>query len=99
MAERRQPNDAGPEKPTRARQTETPAVAGPPRRTRATPSEAPAPRIRIKLTRSPIGNRQRHKDTVRSLGLRRMHQVVEQPDNPQIRGMIFAVRHLVEVVE
>ena len=55
--------------------------------------------LRIKLVRSPIGNRQRHKDTVRSLGLRRMNQIVEQPDTPQIRGMIFAVKHLVQVVE
>ena len=55
--------------------------------------------LKIRLVRSPIGNRQRHKDTVRSLGLRRMNQVVEQPDNADIRGMIFAVKHLVEVVE
>jgi large subunit ribosomal protein L30 len=55
--------------------------------------------IRIKLIRSVIGNQQRQKETVRSLGLRRLNQVVEQPDNPQIRGMIFAVKHLVQVVE
>ena len=55
--------------------------------------------LRIKLVRSPIGNQQRQKDTVRSLGLRRMNQIVEQPDNPQIRGMVFAVKHLVQVVE
>lgn len=55
--------------------------------------------IKIKLVRSPIRNQQRHKDTVRSLGLRRLNQVVEKPDTPQIRGMIFAVRHLVQVVE
>ena len=75
-------------------------------RSRATTARAPAakaPRevatISIKLIRSPIGNRQRQKDTVRSLGLRRMNQIVQQPDNPQIRGMIFAVKHLVEVIE
>jgi large subunit ribosomal protein L30 len=55
--------------------------------------------LKIRLVRSPIGNRQRHKDTVRSLGLRRINQVVERPDTPGVRGMIFAVRHLVEVVE
>ena len=55
--------------------------------------------LRIKLVRSPIGNKQRQKDTVRSLGLRRMNQIVEQPDNHQIRGMVFAVKHLVQVVE
>ncbi len=55
--------------------------------------------VRIKLVRSPIGNKQRHKDTVRSLGLRKINQVVEQTDTPQVRGMIFAVKHLVQVVE
>ncbi len=56
-------------------------------------------RLRIQLVRSPIGYRQTQRDTVRGLGLRRMHQVVEQPDNPQIRGMIFHVKHLVKVEE
>jgi large subunit ribosomal protein L30 len=62
-------------------------------------ADSTSARIKIKLVRSPIGNRQRQKETVRSLGLRRMNQVVEQPDNPQIRGMIYSVRHLVQVVE
>jgi len=55
--------------------------------------------LRIKLVRSPIGNPENQKQTVRSLGLRRINQIVEQPDNPQIRGMIFTVRHLVQVIE
>ena len=55
--------------------------------------------VKVKLVRSTIRTQQRHKDTVRSLGLRRLNQVVEKPDNDQIRGMIHAVRHLVEVVE
>ncbi|MCC7105263.1 MAG: 50S ribosomal protein L30 [Chloroflexi bacterium] len=54
--------------------------------------------IRVKLVRSAIGCPQRQKETVRSLGLRKLHQVVEQPDNEAIRGMIFRVKHLVEVV-
>ena len=37
--------------------------------------------------------------TIRGLGLRRMHQVVERQDTPAVRGMIHKVRHLVEVVE
>jgi large subunit ribosomal protein L30 len=37
--------------------------------------------------------------TIRGLGLRRMHQVVERQDTPETRGMIHKVRHLVEVVE
>ena len=85
MAERRAPTADRP----RARTARAPDVK--------TPTEAAT--ISIKLVRSPIGNRQRHKDTVRSLGLRRINQIVQQPDNPQIRGMIFAVKHLVEVIE
>ncbi|HJY90895.1 MAG TPA: 50S ribosomal protein L30 [Candidatus Acidoferrum sp.] len=37
--------------------------------------------------------------TIRGLGLRRLHQVVEREDTPAIRGMIHKVRHLVEVVK
>src|SRR5258705_11735595 len=39
------------------------------------------------------------RQTIRGLGLRRMHQVVEREDTPPGRGMINKVRHLVEVVE
>ena len=56
-------------------------------------------RLRIKLIRSPIGYAERQKRTVRALGLRRMHQVVEQSDTPVIRGMIAKVTHLVAVEE
>jgi large subunit ribosomal protein L30 len=38
-------------------------------------------------------------DTLRSLGLRRIGHTVEVVDNPQTRGMVHKVRHLVEVVE
>jgi large subunit ribosomal protein L30 len=57
--------------------------------------------LRITLVRSPIGNTQRHKDTVRSLGLRKINQVVEKPDTPSLRGMLLLINHLVriEVVE
>ncbi len=57
------------------------------------------PTLKIKLVKSPIGYSKRQKETVRSLGLRRLHQVVEQPDNAAVRGMVQAVKHLVEVVE
>jgi large subunit ribosomal protein L30 len=56
-------------------------------------------KLRITLVRSPLGNTRRHKDTVRSLGLRRMHQSVEQVDTPQLRGMLAKVAHLVKVEE
>ena len=58
-----------------------------------------ADRLRIKLLRSPIGYSVRQKRTVRALGLRKINQVVEQPDNPSVRGMIFKISHLVSVEE
>ena len=65
---------------------------------------APAPNgsagtLKIKLVRSTIGCTQRQRATVASLGLRRLHQVVEQSDTPVTRGMIFKVRHLVQVLD
>jgi len=47
--------------------------------------------------RSRNGSDQRQRDTLRSLGLRRIGQRVEHEDTPQIRGMIAKVSHLVEV--
>ncbi len=58
-----------------------------------------ARRLRIQQVRSRIRCNVGQKRTLDALGLRRMHQVVEQPDNPQIRGMVFHVRHLVTVEE
>lgn len=54
--------------------------------------------IKIKLVRSPIGCNQRQRETVRSLGLRKLHQVVEQVDTPVTRGMVEKVKHLVQVL-
>lgn len=56
-------------------------------------------RLRITLVRSVAGRKQDQRDTVRSLGLRRLQQTVEHDDTPSIRGMIERVRHLVEAVE
>jgi large subunit ribosomal protein L30 len=56
-------------------------------------------RLRITLVRSPIGYRASQRATVKSLGLRRMHQTVERPDTPIVRGQIFKVQHLVKVEE
>ncbi len=53
--------------------------------------------LKITLIKSPIGQKQRQKDTVRALGLRKMHQTVVRPDNPQMRGMVFAIQHLITV--
>ena len=56
-------------------------------------------RVRITLARSPLGFTERQKATVRSLGLKRMHQTVEKADTPAVRGMIARVSHLVKVEE
>jgi large subunit ribosomal protein L30 len=53
----------------------------------------------ITLVKSPIGYSKRHKETIRALGLRRMHQTVGQVDTPALRGMLLKVNHLVEVAE
>jgi len=55
--------------------------------------------LRIKYRKSAIGYSQRQKDTIRSLGFKRLGQTVEVPDNPAIRGMVRHVQHLVVVVE
>jgi large subunit ribosomal protein L30 len=49
--------------------------------------------------RSANGSNQRQLDTLRSLGLRRIGHEVQVQDCPQARGMVHAVRHLVEVRE
>ncbi len=58
-----------------------------------------AKKLRITLVKSPIGYSRRQKATVRALGLRRLHQTVEQEDTPVIRGMVAKVAHLVRVEE
>jgi large subunit ribosomal protein L30 len=56
-------------------------------------------KVRIKWVVSFISCTDDMRQTIRGLGLRRMHQVVEREDTPSVRGMIHKVRHLVEVVE
>ncbi len=57
------------------------------------------PSLKITLVKSTIGQKQRQKDTARALGLRKMNQTVVRPDNPQMRGMVFTIQHLVRVEE
>ncbi len=54
--------------------------------------------IKLQWVVSFIGCTDDMRQTIRGLGLRRMHQVVERQDTPETRGMIHKVRHLVEVV-
>lgn len=55
--------------------------------------------LRITQVRSAIGLPKDQKATIRALGIKRMHQTVEQADTPAIRGMVFKVKHLVKVEE
>lgn len=55
--------------------------------------------LKVTLRRSLIGEKPKTRATVRSLGLRKLHQTVEHRDSPSVRGMIHRVRHLVEVEE
>ena len=57
------------------------------------------PKIRIRQFKSASGHTGDQKRTVEALGIRGLNQVVEHNDTPQIRGMIFKVRHLVRVEE
>ena len=53
--------------------------------------------LSITQVKSSNGSNGRQRDTLRSLGLRRIGHSVERPDSPQLRGMVHAVRHLVVV--
>ncbi|WMM25587.1 50S ribosomal protein L30 [Tissierella sp. MB52-C2] len=55
--------------------------------------------IKIKLVKSPIGKTEKHRRTIEALGLRKIGQVVEKNDTPQIRGMIHQVDYMVEIVD
>jgi len=58
-----------------------------------------ARKLQIRQIKSASGHRFDQAATVRALGIRKLNVPVEHDDTPQIRGMIFKVRHLVEVVE
>ena len=53
--------------------------------------------LSIRLKRSPIGSPFKHRLVLRGLGLRKIRQVVERPNTPQVWGMIHKVWYLVEV--
>lgn len=54
--------------------------------------------IKVKLVKSTIGTLPKHRRTVEALGLRKIGQVVEKQDNPQMRGMVAQVSHLVTIL-
>jgi len=55
--------------------------------------------LKITLVKSPITCIPKQRATVEALGLHKLHQTVELPDNGAVRGMIFRVSHLVKVEE
>ncbi|MDQ3610463.1 MAG: 50S ribosomal protein L30 [Actinomycetota bacterium] len=56
-------------------------------------------RLKVRQVRSGVGRRQNQRETLRSLGLKRIGDVVVKEDRPEIRGMIATVPHLVAVEE
>lgn len=56
-------------------------------------------KLRVKWVKSAIGYSKDQKETIRSLGFRKLQQTVEHDDNPAMRGMLRKVRHLLQVEE
>jgi len=68
-------------------------------KTAAKKAEKKAGTLRIKQVRSLSGRPEKHRKTMAALGFKHHQQTITQPDNAAIRGMLFQVRHLVEVEE
>lgn len=56
-------------------------------------------RLKITQTRSVIGTKQNHRDTLRTLGLKRVNDVAVREASDVVRGQVHCVRHLVTVEE
>ena len=54
-------------------------------------------KLRITQVRSQIGQSERHRGTLRALGLGKIGRTVEHPESPQLAGMLRKVRHLVKI--
>jgi large subunit ribosomal protein L30 len=65
---------------------------------KANRTEEPQATIRIQYYRSFIASPKTHKTIVRSLGLRKLNQIVERPDNESMRGAVAKVPHLLRIV-
>ena len=66
---------------------------------KAANQETTTGKIRIEYYRSFIASPKTHKTIVRSLGLRKLNQVVERPDTDAMRGAVAKVPHLLRIVE
>ncbi|MEW5791214.1 MAG: 50S ribosomal protein L30 [Pseudomonadota bacterium] len=56
-------------------------------------------KLKITLVRSPIATPKQHRQTLRGLGLRRMHHSVELPNTPEIRGMVTKINYMLKCEE
>lgn len=56
-------------------------------------------RLQVTQVRSGVGRKQNQRDTLRSLGLKRIGDVVVKEDRPEFRGMVDAISHLVDMKE
>jgi large subunit ribosomal protein L30 len=56
-------------------------------------------KLKITQTRSQIGQTERHRGTLRALGLGKIGRTTEREDSPETQGMLRKVRHLVKVEE
>ncbi|PYV40462.1 MAG: 50S ribosomal protein L30 [Acidobacteria bacterium] len=54
--------------------------------------------LKIKLVKSGIGFPEKQKRIIKGLGFKRLNDVITRPNTPQIRGMIFRIRHLVDLI-
>ena len=70
-----------------------------PRRRRRNHRRPRVAKIKIRQVRSSIGQSQRHRGTLRALGLGKIGRTAEHAESPELAGMLRKVRHLVEVVE
>ena len=66
---------------------------------RKSKKEAAPATIRIQYYRSTIACPVKQKEIVRSLGLRKLNQIVERPDTPSMRGAVTKVPHLLRIIE
>jgi len=69
------------------------------KRTKKSAAAAETGKIRIQYYRSFIATPKTHKQMVRSLGLTKLNQIVERPDNSSMRGAVAKVPHLLRIIE
>lgn len=62
-------------------------------------NEAAAAKIKIQYYRSTIAFPKKQKEIVRGLGLHKLNQIVERPDNDSMRGVVAKVPHLLRIIE